>query len=450
MPLDPWNIHLFPSGSGRTTRSSANLQQQDHDQISMSSAMPPEDHIMSMSMSNHSAHNSQSYSDVCRNLTCDANATDTSNTQHETTPMPTDLRGMPLRALLRLVEEATIHQSQGAQEQVQQLQQALEEQRKENKGLKQDMVELKRQVASLSTLPNQVADDRLKEQLDDIYLQTAAWVKTHFRKHKQCELCDGFPCGALLRQSGPTKPKLSSSTVKLLRQDGIDLEDYEGTARLKLAQAIIGGKLNRILQTFYFGTDRDGTAGSIADIAFARHKEENASSETLSYCATAYANIAIVGVEFEEWRARTAGLLSSMNYPVLSDSADVRALGLAEDLDLCISEIFDAPDDDERLAQLLALVQKTIKFNWLFRSQRVHYTVGMPKPSSGRTMIFNPATMEDLGDVEDSSRSKKLVSFFIFPYFAKVTDEPGQVRCLNSLSPPLAHLLYRTTAPSTS
>ena len=63
-------------------------------------------------------------------------------------------------------------------------------QRQNNQSLKHDVNSLKQKIVTLSTTPNDVADDELKAKMEDIYQMSLSWVRTNFRKATPGMLAD--------------------------------------------------------------------------------------------------------------------------------------------------------------------------------------------------------------------------------------------------------------------
>ena len=135
------------------------------------------------------------------------------------------------------------------------LQDQLDAQRQANETLERDLISLKQKVASLSRMPDQVSDTKLEEQMDDIWQQVTAWVRTNFRQSK----------------TAPTyfevMPALSESSMILLG-------DYSriilGTTKyelLKVVGAVIGREMTSIFGDFYFGIESDESSGNVLHLA---------------------------------------------------------------------------------------------------------------------------------------------------------------------------------------
>lgn len=142
------------------------------------------------------------------------------------------------------------------EKQVHELERKLEMQSEENKFLKNDLQSVKQKIATLSTTANDVADDQLKAKMEDIYSMSAAWVRTSFRKHSICMI---------------TPMQLSDASWRLLLSRHVNTNYFFELAtygeRTKFAQAIVGTKLCGVLEDFYFGIERDGKFGNVAELA---------------------------------------------------------------------------------------------------------------------------------------------------------------------------------------
>jgi hypothetical protein len=129
---------------------------------------------------------------------------------------------------------------------------ALDQKRAEHERLERDFDALRQKVASMNSLPNQVADDVLKSCMSDLFHLAGSWVRSNFRKYKSDEV--------FLPEA------ISPSTEFLLRHNQGIFEDHS-TIRLQSAQAVVGWALLSILQSFYYGIDKDGSAGNLVELA---------------------------------------------------------------------------------------------------------------------------------------------------------------------------------------
>jgi len=75
----------------------------------------------------------------------------------------------------------------GSNKRVQELEQELANQKRENALLKEDLTDLKQKIATLSTTSNEIADDQLRARMEDIYQLSASWVRTNFRKQTKSQ-----------------------------------------------------------------------------------------------------------------------------------------------------------------------------------------------------------------------------------------------------------------------
>jgi len=138
---------------------------------------------------------------------------------------------------------------------VQELQDLINAQGQEKEALEQDLVSLKRKVATLSRMPNQVSDAELKQELDAIWQQVRSWVKPNFRQSKAMPACV------------EELPAMSESSLILLGDYCHLIAGMPNSDLIKVVSAIVGRELTRILGDFYFGIESGKSSGNIFHLA---------------------------------------------------------------------------------------------------------------------------------------------------------------------------------------
>jgi len=286
---------------------------------------------------------------------------------------------------------------------VQELQDLLNAQGHEKEALEQDLVSLKRKVATLSRMPNQVSDAELKQEMDAIWQQVRSWVKTSFRQSKTVPACV------------EELPAMSESSLILLGDYWRLIAEMPKSDLIKVVCAIVGRELSRILGDFYFGIESDKSSGNIFHLADSS-KGKSAISPSWSKSAD---RCKVGDPDYEEWRARTAGRFNSVYPPNLQRIIHERISTMCEDIDLLGQEVFGAGQDDTRMQHLFEILQMSVKLGHKCAAQHSRFCFTMPHINVQRGILLDPIQMEDISGAEKNEGSAKMVKLAVFPCLYK-------------------------------
>jgi hypothetical protein len=98
-------------------------------------------------------------------------------------------------------------------------------------------------------------------------------------------------------------------------------------------------------------------------------------------------------------------MLNESNSSRLSEITQSKATQLAQSIDLCMCEVFRAPEDAMRSASLLEIVLKAIDFNRVCQAQRSRYAFRMPSDIDNDSLSYYSEHRMDIigGDLDMST-----------------------------------------------
>ncbi len=100
-----------------------------------------------------------------------------------------------------------------------------------------------------------------------------------------------------------------------------------------------------------------------------------------------------------------------------------------------LDEITDARSSDARNSALRALVASAVDLSRLLVAQKAEFRVSIPEILPHQRILFDPATMEDMGGEDEDSLSRREICCVAFPGIIKRGDETGgQLRYTNVIS----------------
>ncbi len=127
-----------------------------------------------------------------------------------------------------------------------------------------------------------------------------------------------------------------------------------------------------------------------------------------------------------QWRSLTLSMLKK-------DAAQRLQAGMARVTDDVVARanrildaiLTDAPRSEARDQALRALVAGAVELSRLLVAQRAVFRVAMPEVLPHQRVVFDPATMEDIGGEDEDSLAQRDIACVTFPGIIKRGDESG-------------------------
>lgn len=252
--------------------------------------------------------------------------------------------------------------------------------------MQQQLLELKRTIATNTRVDSQVSDATIVEQMQFLHHESQNWIVAHFRKAEK-------------------SPEEMRTKLESLEEPGLlplkpvfDRATY--ATRLSALQAVMVHYLLEIFQEpLFFGLP-------------SQHRHVKKCAETLP---------SILPPEtFNRWRSVTADVIRQSE--TVSEYVESASRSMSDIICITLNALTGVEESQSRVTALNTIVKKAISLAHTCKVQRAQYVFELP--SAGQE--FLPSSMEDTAaDNEAPAPASRSVLCATFPSVKKLGDEGG-------------------------
>ncbi|KAL7623873.1 hypothetical protein AAE478_005429 [Parahypoxylon ruwenzoriense] len=284
------------------------------------------------------------------------------------------------------------------------LRRELKERDDEIRSLKGHIAGLKQWVSTSTTRGDQASDEEFGDSMARLGNGLQNWVIMHFRRVK----------------------------LNFTRVDGAVVRDLEelvpmykqlaATAKVHLLQSVVSSILVETIFNAYFV----GLAKDQAD-QLARVEKDLASLSSSHWtCFGATADLRAASTEaVNQWRAMTLTMLRKEATPRLQQETILTVESVISRANHIFDAITDANATDTRDQALRTLVNSSVELARLLVMQKATFKVHMPKILPHQRILFEAATMDDIGAEDEDNLTGREICCITFPGIIKTGDENG-------------------------
>ncbi|KAI1388735.1 uncharacterized protein F4822DRAFT_254759 [Hypoxylon trugodes] len=268
------------------------------------------------------------------------------------------------------------------------LRRQLKERDDEIRSLKGHIAGLKQWVSTSTTKGDQTSDEEFGDSMTKLGNGLQNWVIVHFRRAK---LDFTHVDEAVLHDLGELVPMY---------------EQLAASAKVHLLQSAVSSILvETIFNAYFVGLPKD-------------------QADQLAQIEKYFASLSSVE-SVNQWRAMTLTMLRKEATPRLQEETALVTESVISKINHILDSITDANATDARDHALRALVHNSVELARLLVVQKATFKVHMPKILPHQQILFEKATMEDIGAEDEESLTGREICCVTFPGVIKTGDENG-------------------------
>ncbi|KAI0601884.1 hypothetical protein F4775DRAFT_358320 [Biscogniauxia sp. FL1348] len=269
------------------------------------------------------------------------------------------------------------------------LQREVKERDDEIRSLKGHLSGLKQWVSASTKRGDQISDEEIGDSMANLRNSLQNWVVSHFRK---------------------ASFDLTKATQAVVDDLSALVPMYEELAVSETKPHLLQSIVSSILVEMIFGAYFVGLPG------------ENAAqlSQVEKYLASLASTEAV-----NQWRATMLTLIQKEALPKLQDETAATTEKVISRINQILNSITDAAATSARDQALRVLVNNSITLARSLVVQKAAFEVTMPKILPHQRILFDPATMDDIGEEDEESLTAREIQCVTFPGVIKTGDENG-------------------------